>query len=78
MYKDKQKQNRRAQAKFKAKANLITAQNMNSIPGPIPIAKGITGIVEGYPDPVFTGLMAKAKPGLRRVSKPGDEDYVPM
>jgi len=72
MYKDKDKQreaNRKAKAKQRAKQGM-TSEGMTQ--------QGMTGIVEGYPDPVFTSLMAKAKPGLRRVSKPDDKDYVPM
>jgi len=43
------------------------------------LTHGVTGIVAGYPDPVFTQLLAKADPAMcRPVSKPGDADYVPM
>jgi len=70
MYKDKDKQ-REAQRNWVQQKR---AKEQGSTEG----STGIAGIVEGYPDPVFTSLIAKAKPGLRRVSKPGDADYVPM
>lgn len=45
-------------------------------------AKGITneGLTENIviPDAEFTRLMATAKPGYVRVSKPGDADYKPQ
>ena len=69
MYKDKDKQreaNRLQMQRARAKGN--TEQDNG---------KGNTG----YPrvtDQEFTKLMAQAKPGHVRVSKPGDADYEPQ
>jgi len=92
MYKDKERQreaNRQAQARFKAKAKGITEQGItlpektdlgNTQTVGVVIAKALHQGMTSYPrvsDQDFTKLLAKAGPGLRRVSKPGDEDYVP-
>ncbi|KKN16966.1 hypothetical protein LCGC14_0970460 [marine sediment metagenome] len=78
MYKDPDKQreaNRLAQAKFKSKGITKGITKSRVLP------EGITFDDNGdvhVPDKVFTKLMAQAKPGHIRVSKPGDSDYVPM
>ena len=72
MYKDKDRQrqaNRKAQARFKAKAKGITEQGITN--------EGITDWTE-ISDADFIRLLAKAGHKVYRVSKPGDADYVPM
>jgi len=77
MYKDKAKQreaNRERQRRYKAKQKALPKQGVTGKALP---SQGITEYTR-VSDQDFTRLLAQVGPGHVRVSKPGDEDYVPM